>query len=121
MLAGRNLGLRLKNDELYGLLGQLDPNNSGWVVYGDVIYDLAATLLQLVVQNALEVFCVCLCVYVHVCACVYVCVCMRVCTFVCACGLLSVHVVLCSTRTFVFHVSMILCVCGSIQHVLLEW
>lgn len=75
MLAGRNLGLRLKNDELYGLLGQLDPNNSGWVVYGDVIYDLAATLLQLVVQNALEVFCVCLCV------------CMRVCTFVCACVL----------------------------------
>lgn len=80
MLAGRNLGLRLKNDELYGLLGQLDPNNSGWVVYGDVIYDLAAMLLQLVVQNALEVFCVCL----------YVC--MRVCTFVCEC-VLYVHVV----------------------------
>ena len=101
MLAGRHLGLHLKNDELYGLLGQLHPNNSGWVVYGDVIYDLAAMLLQLVAQNALEVFCVSMCVH----ACVYVCVCM--------CDV-CVHVV-CCTHTFVFHVSMILCVCGSIQ------
>ena len=70
MLAGRSLGLHLKNDELYGVLGQLDPNSSGWVIYGNVIYDLAAMLLQLVVQNALEVFvfvCVHISIYVHVC------------------------------------------------------
>lgn len=60
MLTGRQLGLRLRNDELYGILAQLDPSSSGWIVYSDVVYDLAAMLLQLVVQNTLEVF---LCVY----------------------------------------------------------
>ena len=109
MLAGRNLGLCLKNDELYGLLGQLDPNNSGWVVYGDVIYDLASMLLQLVVQNALEVFCVCVCV----------CVCPRV---LCVHVHKYVHVVLCSIHAFVFLVSIILCLyVVSIQYVFLEW
>ena len=106
MLTGRNLGLRLKNDELYGLLGQLDPNNSGWVIYHNVIYDLAAMLLQLVVQNALEV-----CVCVYVCACLYVCVCVCMCTiiYVCVC----VRVCVCArVRVRKVCVFMRLCVCS---------
>ena len=85
MLAGRSLGLRLKNDELYGVLGQLDPNSSGWVIYGNVIYDLAAMLLQLVVQNALEVFvCLFVCTYPYM----YMCVYNYVCACMCVCGLM---------------------------------
>jgi len=34
---------------------QLDPNNSGWAVYGDVVYELATMLLQLVTQNTAQV------------------------------------------------------------------
>ena len=49
------MGLCLKNDELYSILAQLDPNNSSWVLYSDVLYDLAAKLLQFVVQNTLQV------------------------------------------------------------------
>ena len=51
---------------MYGIVAQLDPNNSGWVLYGDAIYDLAAMLLQLVVQNTLEVVIIVLVVYLLV-------------------------------------------------------
>jgi len=54
------------NDELQDLIVQLDPNNIGWAVYGDVVYELATMLLQLVTQNTLQVhlrLCVCVCVF----------------------------------------------------------
>ncbi|XP_065910891.1 uncharacterized protein [Dysidea avara] len=54
VLTSRQLGLRLNNDEMQDLIVQLDPNNSGWTVYGDVVYELATMLLQLVTQNTLQ-------------------------------------------------------------------
>ena len=55
VLTSRQLGLRLNTDEMQDLTVQLDPNNSGWAVYGDVVYELATMLLQLVTQNTAQV------------------------------------------------------------------